>query len=498
MSGIAGYVVEVEEEVSEKAELEAGQRLEQKVEQMIGAIEHRGLNGPVIKKGLSGALGFVGAREDGISGKEAPFVTIDGTLVREDGRKEISDAEYLRELYLQHGKETFSKVSGTFACAIMDKDECIVARDHVGARPVIFHQSPEGEFFFASEAKALKELADNVEELPPGHYFSTGEGLEQFDKCPVDLPEWNSTEEAIDAVREVLVEAVKHALSSGDIEGVALSGGLDSSILLAVAHQYDKNIKAFTSTLADNPGDDLQYAKMLADDLGVEHHIYEITMDDIEAIISDAVWYLESFDEDCIVGFIANYYTSRLASGHAKSVLVGEGADELFGGYFRELQDIADPEEKKRIGRRLLEVAYNTALRRLDRGWMSNSIEYHAPFLHPAVVDICDRIPMDLKCYEVGEEESIEKWILREAFRDILPQEIADRPKMRFSRGVGVDDQVDKVIPESIGEKDLQETPESSGGISLQSPKELYYYRLFQKHFPLGYEGLTCRWDPFK
>lgn len=494
MSGIAGYIVDAEEEVSEKAEQVAGQR----VKQMIKAIEHRGLNGPIMRNDLSCALGFVGAKEDGISGKEVPFVSIDGTLVREDRKEGVSDAEYLRELYLRHGKEAFSKVSGTFACAIMDKNECIVARDHVGARPVIYHKSPQGEFYFASEAKALKEVADNVEELPPGHYYSTGEGLEEFDKCPVDLPEWDTTEEAVGAVREVLVKAIKHALSSGNIEGVALSGGLDSSILLAVAHQYDKNIKAFTSTLAVNHGEDLQYAKMLADELGVEHHVYEITMDDIKAIIPDAVWYLESFDEDCIVGFIANYYTSRLASGRAKSVLVGEGADELFGGYFRELQDIADPEEKERIGRRLLEVAYNTALRRLDRGWMSNSIEYHAPFLHPAVVDICDKIPMELKCYAAGEGDSIEKWILREAFRDILPQEIADRPKMRFSRGVGVDDQVDKVIPKNISEKDLKETPESSGGISLQSPKELYYYRLFQEHFPSGYEGLTCRWDPFK
>ena len=495
MSGLAGYLVE--EEAPEKAERKAEQ-VEQKVEQMLGAIEHRGSNGPIIKNGMSGALGFVGAKEEGITGKEAPYVAIDGTLVRTDDTAGTTDAEYLRELYLKHGKEAFSKVSGTFACAIMDKDECIVARDHVGARPVIFHKSLQGDFFFASEAKALKELADNVEELPPGHYYATGEGLRQFDKCPVALPEWDTTEEAVSAVREVLVEATKHALSSGNIEGVALSGGLDSSILLAVAHQYDQNIKAFTSTLAVNHGEDLQYAIMLADALGVEHHIYEITLEDIKAIIPDAVWYLESFDEDCIVGFIANYYTARLAAGHARSVLVGEGADELFGGYFRELQDISDPEKKERIGRRLLEVAYNTALRRLDRGWMSNSIEYHAPFLHPAVVDICNEIPMDLKCYATGEGESIEKWILREAFRDILPPEIADRPKIRFSRGVGVDDQVDKVIPESIGAKDLQETPASSGGIALQSPKELYYYRLFQEHFPAGYEGLTCRWDPFK
>ena len=484
MSGIAGYYGK--EAASEK------------VEQMMQTIKHRGLKNPLIKNGSSGAIGFVGANSLGMNGTKAPIVIIDGTLVRDDNQQELSDADYLREQYLKYGKEAFSKINGSYACAIMDKTEYIIARDHVGARPLIYHESPQGEFSFASEAKALKQLTDNVEELSPGYYYSTQEGLKEFDKCPCTLPEWETTEEAIAAVRKVMIEAVKQTFSRGNIEGVSLSGGLDSSIILAVAHQYNKNIKAFTSTLAVNHGEDLQYAKMLTEYLGVEHHVYEITQEDIKAIIADAVWYLESFDEDCIVGFIANYYTSQLASKHVKAVLVGEGADELFGGYFRELKDISDPAEKERVGRRLLEVAYNTALRRLDRGWMSNSVEYHAPFLHPAVVEICNKLPMELKCYAVSKDKSVEKWILREAFRDMLPQEIADRPKMRFSRGVGVDDQVDNAIPQSIGEKDLLETPVSSGGISLQSPKELYYYRLFQKNFPVGYEGLTGRWDPFK
>jgi asparagine synthase (glutamine-hydrolysing) len=463
---------------------------------MIYTIKHRGVNEPIIKTVPSGAIGFVGADSGGISVKAAPLVMIDGTLVRDDNRKEVSDADYLREQYLQHGKEALSKIGGSFACAIIDKDECIIARDHVGARPVIYHESPRGELLFASEAKALKQLAAKVEELPPGHYHSTKEGRREFNNFPVTLPEWGSTEEAVRAVRELVIQAVEQALSSGNIEGVSLSGGLDSSIVLTVAHQYNKNLKAFTATLAEHPGEDLQYAKLLTGYLGVEHYTYEITQEDLEKIIPEAVWYLESFDEDCIVGFIANYYASLLASKHVNSVLVGEGADELFGGYFRELQDISDPAEKERIARKLVDIAYNTALRRLDRGWMSNSIEYYAPFLHPAVVAMSHSLPMELKVYQG--DKPVEKWILREAFRDMLPQEIADRPKLRFSRGVGVDDQVDKVIPEEFGEKELQEIPESKGGISLRSPKELYYYKLFQSYFPQGYEGLTARWDPFK
>ncbi|UNC90744.1 asparagine synthase-related protein [Candidatus Contubernalis alkaliaceticus] len=485
MAGIAGCV---------------GAEASKKVEQMIQEIKHRGVSEPIIKTVASGCagscVGFVGENSLGISGETAPFVMVDGTLIRDDKRQGVSDADYLREKYIQHGKEAFSKISGSFACAVMDENECIIARDHVGARPLIYNESPQSEMFFASEAKALKQFTDHVEELLPGHYFSTKEGQRQFNDCALTLPKWDTPLEAVGIVRELLIQAVEQALSSGNIGGIALSGGLDSSIILAIAHKFDKNLKAFTATLDEHPGEDLQYAKQLTDYLGVEHHIYRITQEDIEAIIPEAVWYLESFDEDCIVGFIANYYTSRLASEHVNGVLVGEGADELFGGYFRELQDISDPAEKERIGRKLLDISYNTALRRLDRGWMSNSIEYYAPFLHPAVVAMSHKIPMELKVYQG--EVSVEKWILREAFRDMLPKEIADRPKLRFSRGVGVDDQVDKIVPDNIGEKELKENPKSCGGLSLQSPKELYFYRLFQKHFPKGFECLTGRWDPFK
>ncbi len=462
-----------------------------RVEKMIENIKHRGSNGPMVKNVPSGSVGFVGANGNGING-EKPIVLIDGMLVRDNGNKEVSDEDYIREKYMRHGKDVFSKISGSYACVIVDEDECIIARDHVGARPVVYNESEQNELLFASEAKAFKEYASDVEELMPGHYFSTKEGLKKFDDCPVNLPEWETPEEAVKAVRELIIEAVEQMMKSGGIGGVSLSGGLDSSIILAVAREYDKNLKAFTGTLAENPGEDLKYARLLADYLDVEHHVYEITQEDIESIIPKAVWHLESFDEDCIVGFIANYYTSRLASEHVDSVLVGEGADELFGGYFRELQDISDPAEKEKIGKKLLDISYNTALRRLDRGWMSNSMEYNAPFLNPSVVALSHEIPMNLKV------SSIEKWILREAFRDMLPQEIADRPKLRFSRGVGVDDQVDKVVPDSIGEKELKENPKSRGGLSLQSPKELYFYRLFKEHFPEGYECLTGRWDPFK
>jgi len=469
---------------------------------MLKDIRHRGPDTTMIRQCSAGAVGYAGTqlsshKSTGFSCGEEPIVCIDGALIRNDADNDLSDADYVRKLYMTHGKKALTMIEGSFACAVMDGNECILARDPVGARPLVYHLSSEGRFVFASEAKALREIAPSVEELPPGHYYTPKDGLKPVKPAvPPRTYDCSTPEKAVKTVRETVVEAVKQAMESGDIGGVALSGGLDSSIILAVAHEFDKDLEVFSTTLAEQPGEDLKYAQMMVEFLGLKHHIYGITQKDIENIIPEAVWYLESFDEDCISGFIANYYTSRMASERVNSILVGEGADELFGGYFRELKDISDPEEKERIGRKLVEVAYNTALRRLDRAWMANSVEYYAPFLAPSVVAASQAVPMQFKVY--GDNSPIEKWVLREAFRDMLPEEIADRPKLRFARGVGVDYLMDKAVEKKVDEKAFLNNPVSKSGIPLYSAKELWYYQLFQKYFPQGYEGLTARWDPFK
>lgn len=471
--------------------------------EMLKKIRHRGNDDTLVRRSSLGAVGYIGnysasQKSIGFSSGEWPLVLMDGFLVREDAEKhEVSDADYVKALYAQHGKDAFSLLRGSFSGAVVDDQECVIFRDHVGARPVVYHAEGD-DLVFASEGKSLTRHAESVEELEPGCCYSTKDGRKSFPQAKEkNLPDCSSVEEAVKAVRDMVIEAVEQAIAHGDVQGVALSGGLDSSIILAVASQYDSSLKAFSTTVAEHPGEDLHYAKMMAERFGVEHHIYGITQKDIEQIIPSAVYHLESFDEDCISGYIANYYTSRLAAKHMNSVLVGEGADELFGGYFRELQDIDDPEEKERIGRRLLEVAYNTALRRLDRAWMANGVEYHAPFIDPGVAAAANAVPMELKVKEQN-GRPIEKWILREAFRDMLPREIADRPKLRFARGVGVDSMMDQAVEKHVSQSDFDKNPVTRKGIKLNSPKELYYYQLFQERFPAGYEGLTGRWDPFK
>jgi asparagine synthase (glutamine-hydrolysing) len=345
----------------------------------------------------------------------------------------------------------------------------------------------------------MKGLTDhiqfNINELAPGNLYSTKKGTGEFEPFPVEVPEAGEIKETAKILRRLLIEAVERRMKG--VEAVSLSGGLDSSIVAVIAKEFNPKLKLFTSTVKSKPGPDLENAKLMAEFLEMEHYIYVITDSDIHDFLSHAVWYMESFDEDCISGIISNYYTSKMVKEYSNMVLVGEGADELFGGYRMVLKNprVKSPEQRERLAQKLLEISYNTALRRLDRGWMSNSVVYKTPFLDTKVVAFSQRIPMEYKIYG---ENQVEKFILREAFRDLLPEKIANREKLRFAMGTGMDDVMDEIISEIIDPKELERRPKAVYGLPFASFKELYYYDEFLQLFPPAYEKQTIRWDPFK
>ncbi len=480
-----------------------GEKVEQQqLADMLEKIRHRGPDNSTVRAlpdgGVAaGELTLSPRSTPAIAGDEYPVVLLDGDIYNSISET-TTNAEFIRDQYMQMGPACFSHLDGSFSCAVIDKGQTLLVRDHVGSRPLIYKER-DGTLYFASEAKSLLGHVPAVEELPPGHYYSTKDGLQQFDGYTPNLPDFDSSQEAADILERLFVKAVEKRMADGAVQGVALSGGLDSSVSAAVAKSVNPDLKLFSTTIQRYPSKDMKYAKLMADYLGLEHYIYEITDNDIKSLIPEAVWYMETFDEDCISGAIANFYTSKMISDYTNCVVVGEGADELFGGYFQELEDIPDVEKKERVARKLVTIAYNTALRRLDRGWLANSVNYRTPYLDPAVVAFSNKIPMELKTrYDEEQARTVEKWILREAMKKWLPDEIANRPKLRFAGGTGVDDLMDELTADNTSEDEYKNKGQSEGGLELNSPKEVYYYKLFQDHFPVGYESMVARWDPFK
>lgn len=469
---------------------------------MLSDMRHRGPDNTIIRS-LADDRGALGANEINLapdrtyctSLEDAPYILFDGRLFneRQNGERDI---ELFRDLYEKYDRDCFKYLDGSFSCAVVEKDEeVILARDHVGARPLFFG-SNNSTFYFGTEMKALRDHVQfNIQELPPGHIFSSKRGLRPFEGFSPEVPEPADLQDAAKILRELLIEAVRRRMD--DAKAVSLSGGLDSSIVAAIAKGFNPDIHLFTGCVQKTPGPDLENAKLMADFLGLEHHIYHITEEDIINFLPDAVWYLESFDEDCISGIISNYFVSREVKGYSNAVLVGEGADELFGGYRMVLKNpkVKSDEQRERLAQKLLEISYNTALRRLDRAWMANAVVYKTPFLDTRVVAFSKKIPMAWKIY--GEKQT-EKYILREAFRDMLPEKIANREKLRFAMGTGMDDVMDELVSGIIDPEEFERRSKAAYGLPFASFKELYYYDEFLQRFPPSYEQQTVRWDPFK
>ncbi len=471
---------------------------------MLKDMRHRGSDNSSLRS-IPDNRGALGANEMNLSPErticssleDAPYILFDGKLFNGRDDSDQRDIDLFKDMYQKYDRDCFSYMDGSFVCAIVEKDdEVILARDGIGTRPLFYGWNGE-TLHFSSEMKGLKDHVQfGIHELPPGHIYSSYHGLKQYQTFKPDVPDpGDSVKGAAEILRELMIDAVKRRMD--DANAVSLSGGLDSSIVAAIAKTFNPDIKLFTGTVQRAKGPDLENAKLMADFLGLEHFVYEITDDDIESIIPEAIWYLESFDEDCVSGILSNYYVSRKVKEYSNAVLVGEGADELFGGYRMVLKNpkVKSPEQRDRLAKKLLDIAYNTALRRMDRSWMANGVLYKTPFLDTRVVAFAEKIPMKWKIYG---ENQIEKYVLREAFRDMLPEQIANREKLRFAMGTGMDDVMDDIISQKIDPEEFNKRPKAAYGLSFASFKELYYYDEFLKQFPPAYEKQTIRWDPFK
>jgi asparagine synthase (glutamine-hydrolysing) len=424
------------------------------IRQFIAKQRHRGPDGEGIRRTASrdGVLGHcrlaiidpaAGAQplvaEGGTSALVANGMIYNDLALRgengEDAYKTHSDSESILHSIAREGPEAVAKLDGMFAFVMEHAGRLIAARDPIGIKP-LYMARQEGAVAFASEIKAFDGFAADIEEFPAGHVFDDRAGLRPYYTVPDRGPDNWRLDDALVALRDTLERAVVKRLRSDVPFGALLSGGLDSSIIAALARRHVEDLQTFAVGLAGSA--DLIAARRVAEYLGTRHHEMVITPDQVRAALPDILYHLESFDKDLVRSAVPCYFVSRFAAQRVKVVLTGEGADELFAGYGY-YRDYEDPDALHAELCRSIESMHDINLQRVDRMTMAHGLEGRVPFLDTEMVALGLSLPTDWKLQPV-KGRRVEKWLLRKAFEDLLPSEIVWRDKLQFDQGSGMAD----------------------------------------------------------
>ncbi|NKI33111.1 asparagine synthase B [Croceivirga thetidis] len=417
-----------------------------------------------------------------------------------------SDCEIILALYQKKGVDFVDELNGIFGFAIYDseKDEYFIARDHMGIIPLYIGWDENGTFYVASELKALEGTCTKIELFPPGHYMhsSKGEFVRWYERDWMEYDAVKENETSIQDLHDALEAAVKRQLMSDVPYGVLLSGGLDSSVTSALAKKHAQmrvesggtkeawwpQLHSFSVGLEGSP--DLAAAQKVADHIGTVHHEIKFTIQEGLDAIRDVIYNLETYDITTIRASTPMYLMARvIKSMGIKMVLSGEGADELFGGYLYFHKAPNDKEFHEETVRKLSKLHMYDCLR-ANKSLAAWGIEGRVPFLDKEFMDVAMRInPKD----KMITPERMEKWVVRKAFEEYLPESVAWRQKEQFSDGVGYSwiDTLKALVEEEISDEKLAN---AHFKFPIQTPtsKEEYYYRsIFEEHFPSDAAALS-------
>ncbi len=387
--------------------------------------------------------------------------------------KTRSDTEAILHLYEAFGPECVRRLDGMFAFAVSLGGDLCLARDRLGIKP-LYYGEEDGTFYFASEMKAVLKATSHIHEFPPGHYYTPKNGFQKFYNVPQFAGSIADLALAVQAVKEKLALAVQKRLMSDVPVGVYLSGGLDSSVVALLARSGLDDLLTFSVGVAGSG--DLEHASLVAKQLGTSHHQYVYGEDEAIKSLREVIYYLESFDYALVRSAIPNFLVSRLAHGKAKVILTGEGADESFSGY-NYLKKLPPGELYEELWR-ITSSLHNLNLQRVDRMTMAHSIEGRVPFLDVTVLELASQIPLDFK---LG-PDNIEKWILRLAFRDSLPESVAQRKKEKFSEGAGSMFYLKKFAERQVTDAEFERARHKHP--MLRSKEEFLYFSIFSEYYP--------------
>ena len=410
-----------------------------------------------------------------------------------------SDCEVILALYREKGPDFLEDLNGIFAFALYDieKNVYMIGRDHIGIIPLYQGWDDEGTYYVASELKALEGKCSKIEEFLPGQYYYSGDEkpVQWYARDWMDYEAVKDNESNIDELRQALEDAVERQLMTDVPYGVLLSGGLDSSIISAVAKKYaTKRIESgntqdawwpqlhsFAVGLEGSP--DLVAARKVAAHIGTIHHEIHFTVQEGLDAIRDVIYHIETYDVTTIRASTPMYLLARvIKSMGVKMVLSGEGADEIFGGYLY-FHKAPNAEEFHKETVRKLDKLHLYDCLRANKSLASWGVEGRVPFLDKKFMDVAMRLnPKD----KMAGNGKMEKWILRKAFENYLPESVAWRQKEQFSDGVGYNwiDTLKELTSSMVSDEQMAHVNEAFP-INPPMNKEEYYYRtIFTDHFP--------------
>lgn len=410
-----------------------------------------------------------------------------------------SDCEVILALYRDKGIDFLEDLSGIFAFALYDaeRDEFLIARDPIGVIPLYIGYDDDGKVYVASELKALEGQCDRYEPFLPGHYYWSREpGMKRYykrDWFSYDAVKDNAA--SVTDIHDALEAAVKRQLMSDVPYGVLLSGGLDSSVISAIAEKFSERriedddkerawwprLHSFAVGLKGAP--DLAKAKLVADYIGTVHHEINYTIQEGLDAIRDVIYFIETYDVTTVRASTPMYLLARvIKSMGIKMVLSGEGADEIFGGYLY-FHKAPSPNAFHEETVRKLSKLYMYDCLRANKSLSAWGVEGRVPFLDKEFLDVAMRTNPEAK---MCPGKTIEKRIVREAFANMLPDEVAWRQKEQFSDGVGYSwiDTLKKITSDQVSDEQMAHAAERFP-INPPRNKEEYYYRsIFAEHFP--------------
>jgi len=410
-----------------------------------------------------------------------------------------SDCEVILSLYRELGRDLVNKLEGMYAFVLYDTkdDSWLIGRDPIGIIPLFYGHDREGRLYVTSEMKAISDICEDVSEFPPGCTFMPGDEkpVRYFQEDWMDYEKLPNVEYNPEELKAKLEEAVKSHLMGDVPYGLLISGGLDSSVIAAIAKQYSSkrvdddgasdawwpSIHSFSIGLEGSP--DLAAAQKVADDIGTVHHSLVFTIQEGLDALDEVVRHIETYDVTTIRASTPMYLMARqIKAMGIKMVLSGEGADELFGGYLY-FHLAPNPKEfHEETVRKVLALSkYDCS--RANKSMMAWGIEARVPFLHKPFVDYAMRLNPTAK---MGGNGKIEKHIIRQSFEGALPKEILWRQKEQFSDGVGYGwiDGLKDFAEKSISDDELERAGVRFP-INPPDSKEGYLYRtIFEKHYP--------------